>query len=70
MIGRDLGGLRVLTRGLVALETADVVPVAVQQTTRNVDAQFIVPRTDKDRAITALHETLVEQARAPLRRAA
>ncbi|MAY31493.1 MAG: aspartate kinase [Rhodovulum sp.] len=70
VIGRDLGGLRVLTRGLVALETADVVPVAVQQTTRNVDAQFIVPRTDKDRAITALHETLVEQARAPLRRAA
>ncbi|TCP21239.1 aspartate kinase [Rhodovulum adriaticum] len=62
-IGRDLSGLKVLSRGLAALETAGIEPVAVQQTTRDVDAQFVVPRDRMDEAIRALHGVLVEEKR-------
>lgn len=62
-IGRDLSGLRVLSRGLTTLEEAGIEPVAVQQTTRNVDAQFVVPRDRMDEAIKALHAALVEEPR-------
>jgi len=60
-IGRDLKGLKVLARGLAALDAAGIEPVAVQQTTRDVDAQFVVPREDMEPAIRALHATLVEE---------
>ncbi|WP_279432533.1 aspartate kinase [Rhodovulum bhavnagarense] len=60
-IGRDLSGLRVLSRGLDALEGAGIQAVAVQQTTRDVDAQFVVPRDRMDEAIRALHAMLVER---------
>ena len=69
-IGRDLKGLKVLSRGLVALEQADIMPVAVQQTTRDVDAQFIVPRDKMDAAILTLHRELVETASGSLQKAA
>lgn len=69
-IGRDLRGLKVLSRGLATLEDAGIDPVAVQQTTRNVDAQFIVPRERMDDAIRTLHAELVRPAEAPLQRAA
>ncbi|MBN2906963.1 MAG: aspartate kinase [Rhodobacteraceae bacterium] len=59
-IGRDLSGLRVLLRGLSALEDAGIDLVAVQQTTRDVDAQFVVPRERMEDAIRALHAVLVE----------
>ncbi|MBK5934419.1 aspartate kinase [Rhodovulum imhoffii] len=60
-IGRDLGGLKVLSRGLAALEDAGVELVAAQQTTRTVDAQFVVPRDRMNAAIRALHTALVER---------
>jgi len=63
VIGRDLKGLKVLARGLAALDDAGVEPVAVQQTTRDVDAAFIVPREAMDGAIRALHRALVEAVR-------
>jgi len=69
-IGRDLSGLKVLSRGLAALQAADIELVAVQQTTRNVDAQFVVPREQMDDAIRALHEVLVEEKKTAPRLAA
>ncbi len=69
-IGRDLKGLKVLSRSLAALEDAGIDPVAVQQTTRDVDAQFIVPRDKMDDAIRTLHRELVESPLASLRQVA
>ncbi|TCP38727.1 aspartate kinase [Rhodovulum marinum] len=69
-IGRDLSGLKVLSRGLAALEAAEIELVAVQQTTRDVDAQFVVPRERMDDAIRALHRVLVEQRKSAPRLAA
>lgn len=59
-IGRDLSGLRVLLRGLGALDDAGIEPVAVQQTTRDVDVQFVVPKDRMEDTIKALHRVLVE----------
>ncbi|WP_325063133.1 aspartate kinase [Halovulum marinum] len=61
-IGSDLSGLRVLSRGLVALETADIEVIAAHQTPRNVDAQFAVSREAADRAVAVLHEALIGAA--------
>ncbi|WP_255417498.1 aspartate kinase [Maritimibacter sp. 55A14] len=58
-IGRDLNGLKVLTRSLAALEEADVEVIAVHQTPRNVDVQVVVARDDLETAIAALHDALV-----------
>jgi aspartate kinase len=59
VFGRDMRGLRVLTRGLEALETAEIEVEALHQTTRSVDVQFVVGRDDRDRAIKALHDAVV-----------
>ena len=40
VIGRDLSGLRTLSRGLDALESAGIEVIAAHQTSRNVDVQF------------------------------
>ncbi|PKP84755.1 MAG: aspartate kinase [Alphaproteobacteria bacterium HGW-Alphaproteobacteria-2] len=63
-IGRDLSGLRVMLRGLSALDAAGIEPVAVQQTTRNVDVQFVVPKDRMVETIQALHAELVQPAQA------
>ncbi|KKL18812.1 hypothetical protein LCGC14_2471770, partial [marine sediment metagenome] len=59
VIGRDLSGLRVMSRCLTRLEDVGVEPVAVQQTTRCVDVQFVVPRRDLERTIQTLHEVCI-----------
>jgi len=69
-IGRDLSGLKVLSRGLAALEAEGIELVAVQQTTRDVDAQFVVPRDSMEDAIRALHRVLVENRKSAPRLAA
>jgi aspartate kinase len=63
-IGRNLTGLSVARRGLEALENAKLMPIAVQQTGRAVDVQFVVGADHADTAIRALHEALVEGAEA------
>ena len=63
-IGASLAGLEVVRRGLTALAEAGIAPIAVQQTGRNVDVQFILDAGDRSAAVRALHAALVEQARA------
>lgn len=58
-IGRDLSGLRVLTRGLRALDDAGIEIIAAHQTPRNVDVQFVLSREDLKPAIRALHSGLL-----------
>ncbi|MWD29437.1 aspartate kinase [Aquicoccus sp. SCR17] len=58
-IGGNLRGLKVLTRGLLALDEAGIEPIAAHQTPRNVDVQFLVERESLDEAIKALHDKLV-----------
>jgi aspartate kinase len=60
VIGRDLAGLRVLSRGLAALDGAGIDVIAAQQGTRRVDVQFVVGRDDLDTAIAALHGAIIE----------
>ncbi|ETX13971.1 aspartate kinase [Roseivivax halodurans JCM 10272] len=59
VIGRDLRGLHVLERGLGALREDGVDVISAHQTTRTVDAQFVVDRDDRDRCIKALHDTFM-----------
>jgi len=63
-IGGNLKGLKVMLRGLSALDAAGIEPVAVQQTTRDVDVQFVLPKDRMADAIKVLHAELVEPARA------
>lgn len=58
-IGRDLTGLRVLTRGLQALDEAGIDVIAAHQTPRNVDVQFVLTREQLEPAIRALHASLL-----------
>ncbi|MEC8582728.1 MAG: aspartate kinase, partial [Pseudomonadota bacterium] len=60
VIGRDLNGLNVLSRGLVALAEAGLDPTGAAHGPRNVDTQFIVERDVRDQAIQALHGTFFE----------
>ena len=70
-VGRDLTGLRAFSRGLAALEDDGIEVIAAQQTPRNVDIQFAVPRDAADRAVIALHRALVAGAVCePVKRAA
>ncbi len=62
VIGCDLKGLGVLSRGLAALEEAGIEPVALQKTTRDVDVQFVVPKDRMDDSVKALHDTLIGTA--------
>ena len=70
VIGRDLTGQRVLSRGLRRLEEAGIEVIAAQQTTRNVDVQFIVRQDDLDDVLRALHGLVTEKACAPGRKKA
>ncbi|EBA06503.1 aspartate kinase [Sagittula stellata] len=56
VIGRDLTGLSVLTRGMAALEEADIVPLGAAQGPRSVDVQFIVDHSELSNAIRSLHD--------------
>ncbi|TMV05665.1 aspartate kinase [Ruegeria sediminis] len=56
VVGRDLHGLRVLARGMQVLDVAGLEPLGAMQGPRNVDTQFILPRSDRSPAIQALHE--------------
>lgn len=58
-IGRDLSGLQVLGRGLTAFGRAGIDVIAAQQTPRNVDVQFAVPRKSADSAVAVLHGALI-----------
>ncbi|MGR3519119.1 MAG: aspartate kinase [Roseovarius sp.] len=61
-IGRNLQGLKVLSRGLSALEEAGIEVIAAHQTPRGVDVQFVLGSRDMEPAITALHRVLIEGA--------
>ena len=56
VIGRDLTGLSVLTRGMAALEEAGIVPLGAAQGPRSVDVQFIVDHSELSNAICSLHD--------------
>lgn len=62
VIGRDLLGLSVLTRGLQAIAEAGLESIGASQGPRNVDVQFIMDRPSLEPAIVALHNALVEPA--------
>jgi aspartate kinase len=64
VLGRDLTGLKVMSRGLRALEDAELTPLGAAQGPRNVDTQFILNRTDRDPAIAALHRSFFAQSAA------
>lgn len=65
-VGRDLGGLAVLSRGLNALADAGLSAIGATQGPRAVDVQFIVERNALSGTIKALHAALVETQRQPL----
>jgi aspartate kinase len=69
-IGRDLSGLRVLSRGLAALEEAGIEVIAAHQTPRSVDVQFVLGAKEMEAGITALHRALIEAKVAQLPRKA
>ncbi|KUF09140.1 aspartate kinase [Pseudoponticoccus marisrubri] len=60
VVGRDLRGLSVLTRGLQAIAEAGMESLGASQGPRNVDVQFIMERDDLAPTIKALHQALVE----------
>ena len=68
-IGRDLKGLKVLSRGLGALEDVGIEVIAAHQTPRGVDVQFVIGAEQMEAGITALHRALIEGA-APVAKAA
>ncbi|MFQ1702271.1 aspartate kinase [Loktanella agnita] len=70
VVGRDLKGLSVLTRGLQAMAEAGLESIGASQGPRNVDVQFILERDALKPAIVALHGALVGNAKVKLSRAA
>jgi aspartate kinase len=70
VIGRDLNGLSVLTRGLQAIANAGCEAIGASQGPRNVDVQFVMDRASTDTVIKALHAELIENTPAHLSRAA
>lgn len=63
-IGRDLGGLATVERGLAALREAGITPRAVQHLPGSSDVQFILDGAARDDGIRALHAALVVNASA------
>jgi aspartate kinase len=59
-IGSDMQIPGILARTVGALATADISVLAVHQSRRQVDMQFVVRQADYERAIAALHRDLVE----------
>jgi len=70
VIGRDLSGLSVLTRGLVAIADAGLSAIGASQGPRNVDVQFILDRDALQPAIKAMHRAFIEADEPCLTRAA
>ena len=70
VVGRDLRGLSVLTRGLQAIAASGLEAIGASQGPRNVDVQFILEREALEPVIVALHRELVEAKRPALYRAA
>ena len=70
VIGRDLNGLSVLTRGLQAIANAGCEAIGASQGPRNVDVQFVMDRASTDTVIKALHAELIENTPTHLSRAA
>ncbi|MBR9653062.1 aspartate kinase [Thalassovita aquimarina] len=70
VIGRDLSGLSVLTRGLQAIAENSMEAIGASQGPRNVDTQFIVERDDLKPVIKALHDVFIGDGKQSLRRAA
>jgi aspartate kinase len=65
VIGRDLNGLSVLTRGLQAIAGAGLEAIGASQGPRNVDVQFILEREALKPTIKALHQAFIETATTP-----
>ncbi|MEO3415107.1 aspartate kinase [Roseovarius sp. CAU 1744] len=63
VIGRNLRGLSVLSRGLDAISRADLSVIGANQGPRNVDVQFVLDRDCLEPAIRALHSELIEGGR-------
>ena len=70
VIGRDLNGLSILTRGLQAIAKAGREAIGASQGPRNVDVQFVMDRDSMEDVIKALHAELIEETPAHLSRAA
>lgn len=70
VIGRDLSGLSVLTRGLQAIADAGLEAIGASQGPRHVDVQFVLERDALKPAIAALHGALVAEQAPKLARAA
>ncbi|WP_323783465.1 aspartate kinase [Thalassovita sp.] len=70
VIGRDLSGLSVLTRGLQAIANKGLESIGASQGPRNVDTQFILERDDLKPVIKALHDEFITNAAQTLRKAA
>lgn len=70
VVGRDLKGLSVLSRGLQAISKAGLDVIGASQGPRNVDVQFILDREALVPAIRALHAEFINSARPHLTRAA
>ena len=60
-VGSDLSAVHVSQRGLNALAAAGIHPIALQETGRHVDVQFIVDNKEREDAIRALHAEFVEE---------
>ena len=65
VIGRDLRGLSILSRGLRAIADAGFEAIGASQGPRNVDVQFLIERDALEPVIKTLHSTLIEEATAP-----
>jgi len=66
-VGRNLEGVQAGLRGAVALDETGIDTIAMQQSGRPVDVQFIIATDQKDDAICVLHRALVENGESTLR---
>lgn len=65
VIGRDMQGLSVLSRGLQAIAAGGMEAIGATQGPRNVDVQFILERKTLKPVIVALHNAFVSPAAIP-----
>jgi len=70
VIGRDLDGLCVLSRGLQAIAAAGMAAIGATQGPRNVDVQFILERKTLKPVIAALHDAFITESAQPSLRVA
>jgi aspartate kinase len=62
VIGRDLSGLSILSRGLQVIADAGLEAVGALQGPRSVDVQFVMECGDLDKTIGVLHASLIPAA--------